>query len=381
MRSGSDVFGKLVDVRNLYLSMKFWGLSEDQIRELGSDLYNTVNKLLNGKCVLDWRINDKTLKKLEQIEQAAICDCFSIDLTANVFSKTVYNKVSQKKYGRKLEYDLPYVTWPYNSNESVDYKQSYSNLFNGEPSGAYSIKESLVKLYSLENQVYKHFIYQHDIICYLMCDDSNNGKYEGTVVFWSSVYCLDKDLNSVADVLYQFCVRISRRFNSVSAFINFASLQTDFCGCCNELNLPDYFKNGIVSDEAQLFEHVAEKAYIKGLGWANVISPMHAALLGDNIEKEGTENVEVKVLENRAVSVKIKDGIDRLQLSDLKTVKRIMYPCLYPGHTEFPLNYKFRSMWEYVPVLDDEITVTDNSVIFRINREPDLVYLKKFIDL
>ncbi len=385
MRSGSDVFGKIVDSRSLVFSLCFWNLSELQLLELSETMYQIMNDLFADNCILNWKMNKKNLKSVNQIKNNSIKNGnFGVELTADVISKTVFDKKSQNLYDMKLKYGLSYLVRKCSLNESYDYRKSCIEEQHHMDKHSNS-KDVLLKLFALENHVYLNVIQKHDVYCFISCDDYDDGKCSGVIEFLGNVYSLDEKVNNVAIKLYNFSVYASHTFENINAYITTTVWANEHNNYFSELNLPDEYYvdilSGVFSETGEDYDDAAEVAYIKELGWANVISPMHAALLGDNIEKEGTENVEVKVLENRAVSVKIKDGIDRLQLSDLKTVKRIMYPCLYPGHTEFPLNYKFRSMWEYVPVLDDEITVTDNSVIFRINREPDLEYLKKFIDL
>lgn len=82
------------------------------------------------------------------------------------------------------------------------------------------------------------------------------------------------------------------------------------------------------------------------------------------------------VYPNGAMSVKLKKGIDQVDVEDLRPVRKLLYDALYPGHSQILLKNlldieaygcfaKIRQEWECIPIFPEEIIVDTERILFQ----------------
>ena len=86
--------------------------------------------------------------------------------------------------------------------------------------------------------------------------------------------------------------------------------------------------------------------------------------------------MQLRELESGSAIVRLNTPITDTDVAELLPVKELLYDGLYPGMRELPIEVfmdeeymapiaKIRMQWECIPVLDDEIVITEKNIIFR----------------
>ncbi len=365
---------EIVDCRMLQLECHFNRVTQQQLKVLALFYLIEVKELLVDAFFLDWsfqnrRVKESTLlKKLEKTE--TMCD---FDFVGNVRTSCINNHKALDEYNqalfRRLTFEGPM------SEFSIDYWETFNELFL-HLTDLEEIHGNLLKLFQMEGRFYKQKWFGQDVIGHFFsCPYSKlRNLYYGHFEFRIALPCLGKSVvqfsNQLVDILEkstEFALDISGRVTlSPIKPPSFCSDYMNYFGGWNRhcpLGREPYMK------ESE-WNHAC---FLRGVDWYNLLSPLQASKLKERLCHNG---IHIKLLPNGGCAVTTKKDILQLQVSDLCLLKRFLYPIIYPGGFEIPIDallnprctgyiVKPRQKWEAIPVLDEEIAIESDRIVIQ----------------
>lgn len=367
----SDSFGRIIDCRTLVFDGQYFGLTESEVLGLAAELYSFVERSFGEACVLSWRCREKALKGLDGIAKAHIKDdeIFDISVLGDVKSNLVYDKKSLRVYDRRLMYDPVYTLGLAPGDASADYPAYSQRELEPCKNDTAMLREAVMRIFSEEGRINKNLFSQHDVegafFAYHMEEQAE--LFSGEFKLHISCFSLGDELDNMAAELYKFGQLVALDFTNVNMVIGIMQTDSDWDRYFGTLNTDE------ADDETGFMMRCrAEFMYLHKVGWANIISPTVSRLLPD--ESKALFNT----LENGAVCARLGCTASETTLKALKRLKTELYPALLPAVSEFDLDYPYlRSHWENIAVLDDELHVQNDQIIFTQNGKADTDYLLK----
>lgn len=367
----SDSFGRIIDCRTLVFDGQYFGLTESEVLGLAAELYSFVERSFGEACVLSWRCREKALKGLDGIAKAHIKDdeIFDISVLGDVKSDLVYDKKSLRVYDRRLLYDPVYTLGLAPGDASADYPAYSQRELEPCKNDTAMLREAVMRIFSEEGRINKNLFSQHDVegafFAYHMEEQAE--LFSGEFKLHISCFSLGDELDNMAAELYKFGQLVALDFTNVNMVIGIMQTDSDWDRYFGTLNTDE------ADDETGFIMRCrAEFMYLHKVGWANIISPTVSRLLPD--ESKALFNT----LENGAVCARLGCTASETTLKALKRLKTELYPALLPAVSEFDLDYPYlRSHWENIAVLDDELHVQNDQIIFTQNGKADTDYLLK----
>lgn len=367
----SDSFGRIIDCRTLVFDGQYFGLTESEVLGLAAELYSFVERSFGEACVLSWRCREKALKGLDGIAKAHIKDneIFDISVLGDVKSDLVYDKKSLRAYDRRLLYDPVYTLGLAPGDASADYPAYSQRELEPCKNDTAMLREAVMRIFSEEGRINKNLFSQHDVegafFAYHMEEQAE--LFSGEFKLHISCFSLGDELDNMAAELYKFGQLVALDFTNVNMVIGIMQTDSDWDRYFGTLNTDE------ADDETGFMMRCrAEFMYLHKVGWANIISPTVSRLLPD--ESKALFNT----LENGAVCARLGCTASETTLKALKRLKTELYPALLPAVSEFDLDYPYlRSHWENIAVLDDELHVQNDQIIFTQNGKADKNYLLK----
>lgn len=371
MISTSASFGRIIDCRTLVFDGQYFGLTESEVLGLAAELYSFVERSFGEACVLSWRCREKALKGLDGIAKAHIKDdeIFDISVLGDVKSDLVYDKKSLRVYDRRLLYDPVYTLGLAPGDASADYPAYSQRELEPCKNDTAMLREAVMRIFSEEGRINKNLFSQHDVegafFAYHMEEQAE--LFSGEFKLHISCFSLGDELDNMAAELYKFGQLVALDFTNVNMVIGIMQTDSDWDRYFGTLNTDE------ADDETGFMMRCrAEFMYLHKVGWANIISPTVSRLLPD--ESKALFNT----LENGAVCARLGCTASETTLKALKRLKTELYPALLPAVSEFDLDYPYlRSHWENIAVLDDELHVQNDQIIFTQNGKADTDYLLK----
>lgn len=367
----SDSFGRIIDCRTLVFDGQYFGLTESEVLGLAAELYSFVERSFGEACVLSWRCREKALKGLDGIAKAHIKDdeIFDISVLGDVKSDLVYDKKSLRAYDRRLMYDPVFTMGLTPFHASCDYPAYADGELAPHMGSAREYRQVLKKLFALEGRIDMGQFRRHDLeaAVFAQTDEDHDGRFRGSFYLRISCHSLGEELDDMAQRLLTLGRSVSQRLVNVNMTIGVEQSASGWNLYFAGLNIDPTH-----DDTEQKLRRRAEYLYLSKVGWANIISPAVSGILPQSAEPP------FEALENGAVCVRLDGGVSETTLSGLKRLKSALYPAMLPAVSEFDLDYPYlRSHWENIAVLDDELHVQNDQIIFTQNGKADTDYLLK----
>lgn len=360
MKSTSEEFGRIIDCRMLILDGQYFNLTEYQALKLAEKFYLFVNSLFEDSCVLLWKCKNRSIRKSSDITDSKIRtdEIFDISLLGDVKGNIVYNKSSLRAYERRLQNDIVFclgLTPPFSATDYPDYAKTELDPYRASPM---QFRDALLKLFNMEDRCNRGFYRQHDLEgCFFSSSaEENESAFSGEFFLEISCHSLGDELDKTAEKLYEFGKALVSEFSNVNMTIGVAQTEREW---------EQYFGAPHISSRPEM---LSENEYMRKVGWANIFSPLVSQLLDFNEETVFPDSVQYEQLENGAACIRLNSTVSKTTISDLKQLKATFYPALLPSVIEFTSDWPyFRSQWENVAILDDELLTDGDKVIFRQN--------------
>ena len=357
MRATAQQWGKQIPCQRLILYSKFFGVSLSEIRLLYHEFYTSVNQWFGETCIMDWR-NKSAIKNEDDIDRVCLAEEEQgIEIKGDAISNVIYNKASMKAYHRKM------IGFPLNKGYSDDYPEYYRKHIKPVLGDKQAVKEALIQLYSEEGKDYLDYDEFDDIYGFILSStELYSKKICGEIVLRVSCFFLDSEVDEYAERFHSFLRSIAERISEMSSVVFIGDVEDDsnFLLCTvNEKNYADIIKG-------YSWDSLARERYLLNVGWSTILSPVTVRLLDNTLVSRYNSDkmFTIERLKNGSLSLKLKSNVSNTKLSDLKKVRRMLYPALRPGYWDyeiFALDDSWqkmpRSRWQNAPVLDEEIIV------------------------
>ncbi len=369
MIATADHFGTVADCRTLVLEGKFFRLSEQDVHMLAQQFFTFADGLPDGESVRLWKCRNRVLRSADEIAglKIRLNEIFDITMYGDIKSLLVYDKRSLRAYDRRLLYDPVYTLGLAPVNASCDYP-GYTEIeldpYRGDPQ---EFRKALLKLFAQDGRKNRELLCRHDMEGGILASaiEGQDGLFSGDFSLQISCLSLGDALDAMAEALYAFGVRLASKFTNINMTVAIEQTPHDWARYFGALNTGNADIN-----TGSLLCRRAKYLYLDRVGWGNIISPLLCSLLPDN------GHAPAEILANGAACIRLKRPVSQTSLEDLKQIKAAVYPAMLPAKTVFDTNWPYyRSHWENVAVLNDEVQVENGQVIFVQNGEADRAYL------
>ena len=369
-----------VDCRFLQIEFKFFRATCMQTKELAKYCILEIEKLLEDSFFLDWRwTNNHRIKGTALEDRIKKTDSsFAFRFLGNERNSEINNCKALDTYSRDMFHQLTF------SNEdmtavSEDYWDIYYKLFSNTFDSA-EIKHNLLHLFRIENRFFKKRWFGSDVSGkfhtqpYQMRPDLFWGHFE----FRIALQCLDDGVVEFSDHAVSFLNRTIHIVPDICGHILLSPYRPPSY-CTSHMHYFGGTKRYCpVFREPYMTDHEWSQFYfLSGVEWYNLLSPLQRDCLKGRILPP---NITLTPMPNGGYSVAVKKSIVQMQISDLYTVKQFLYPILYPGGLEIPINYlldpsaisyivKPRCQWENIPVFEHEAEVFFDKIVLSYQPE------------
>lgn len=365
----ADYFGKIIDSRMLVLRGQFFRFEYNQVAALAQQLYDFLNGQYSNFCIMSWHINDRVYNNGKgDIQELYTPAKDTFDMTGDIVGKSVYNKTTQKAYERKIRNDPIYtlgLTPPFASIDYPAYAERELPRYRNDPE---ILRKTLIRLFSVENSINMQLTGMHDLnfLFFSYKCEENPSTFYGSFYVEISCFGFAGEIDKIAVTFDAFARSIVERFTHVNICIHIEQTADEYSQYFGELKLPTNVTP--YSDLAWHLQRNAHYLYAQQVGWSNYLSSDVSGLVRD---RQG-----YRELSCGGLHIGVGKKITETTLQDLKEVKKSLYPALFPGRRVSNKNYPyFRSMWQNVPVLDEEIIVEGSNIIFAHQGVADLDFL------
>lgn len=371
---------KSIDCRHLQLNFEFYELNAYEVLCLSHDLVDWIEQSWDASIVPVWKHMGRNVRpqslseKMRIVLSQNLSDSWSMQ--ACVRSSDVYNTASLNRYLSKI-----HRCADRRMGVSDDFSQYWAALFpNGKCENA-EFCQRILKLFSAPNK-YSTSLYAFPDIQAHMCTFPHTHKkdaYYGSFFLSIGACCLNAQLAQTAEIFLDQLQKISIQYSHINGRV----MLQPFTLPIGQSPYMTYFGNHCAGDGSYIEAEQQVKEwyttyYICGVEWANIISPK-ARVHIENIVHDSANYRTIHCCEmpNKSIQLRSTKLIDIYDVEDAMLLKKLVYPGLYPGCTQFLLRNLFpwdaassipniypRQDWAIVPVFADEISILGNTLTF-----------------
>lgn len=367
----------VVDCRSVQLELEFDNLTQIQLKKLAAKIFEKCVSVMQNEFYLCWDWNGKNIKEDHipfKIQEAE--GYFTFGFEGEVFSETVSDAKTFKLHSKSL---FDKAMMGIGSILSVDY---YDGLRSIEPSiiSAITPDETKTALLNLFNcpQKKKIGIWNSYDTVFLFSSypyENNQKLFYGDVSLRVAALCLGEHIIDFSNML-AICVRqIAEEFETVSGRVTLSPISLPNSSCGHMLYFGRLANQNIREVSNLTVREWARRYYVRGAEWFNVLSPVQSQQLSC-FRNVSYADMCVETLSTGGVMVASNKNILQTDIPELLSVKKFLYPALFPGEGVLFLEHllarehvihttKPRREWEYVPMLEEEIIVLSDKVVFR----------------
>lgn len=200
--------------------------------------------------------------------------------------------------------------------------------------------------------------------------------YRGSFIFRIALLCLNY-ASELSGQLINMAVQASSISPNINARIALSPISSP--SPCSAHMM--YFGGKVEGDGSHITAGIREQEwypyyYIQGAEWFNLLSPLVSSRLPALVsEAQKNNHIITAIYPNGVISLRSTKEIDQIDVRDLRDLRTLLYPVLYPGNSKIKFEHlndpnafgylaKPRQQWEYLPILDDEITFDNHAVYF-----------------
>ena len=372
MRTVANISTQINDCRQLKLEVRFFSLCEEQADQLAKEYYQFINENFKSCCVLDWFFRDRAFDDLDfslkkrKMKNGAYDFLFNGYLT----SDRIYNKTTLRRFERQI--DRAFLTPCRGTRYSVDFLDYYNAMVLSERNDPEQFKIALLNLFNLEGRIYQGEILCSDMQGLFSCAPLTAAEklFYGSFNLDISCYTLWEELDYWANRLFDFGKKLSERFQNINVYVDLNNRATPYT---------DYYGQ-YVNSSAPIFQRSFLRNYLcyfynTEIGWGHIICDK-TRKLGLNLIANADDNgISSEEIRGGAIAIKSTVPISTYSISDRKTMKKCIYKTVMPRENTINLEWKLRRYWEYVPVFENELFITDQGVKFKHYGEIELEYI------
>lgn len=366
---------EIVDCRMLQLEIEFYQLDVVQLKRFSASLLNKIHEWFKSNCYIEWNNNNHKVGFDKLLKQSDSSTGYIIwDFSGDVISPVVYNRSTYRKYDIWLEDQLNFAK--VNSHIPIDYFDIFDSCIPQSKDPAL-IKKGLLELYNKKGLFKKAYWRDHDLGGWMFSVPYRNHKelYHGTANVSIALACLGDSCVAWAEKFSDFLVELSCEVKNISGRVMSSPIG---CPAAAGSGHMVYFASDVSSFTCPLGIMESEwrdAYYLRGAEWFNLLSPIQTERLQlPTPAKHDTNSPVFKRLSNNAIIIKSCKDILHTDIPELAQVKDYLRSVLYPGSRKFDITFLEprktegfggpRTQWEVVPMLPEEIDVTDQYIRF-----------------
>ena len=368
-----------IDARCLALSVEFYQLKKEEIIELSCSTLQWVTALMDDAFVVRYQAEHikGTASRIKDSWTQATIEGRGCSWSAEAFAacERIYNITSMARHMTSVLRGYH----PISLEVSADFSEYWNDLL---PLGndRISIIPGILKLFHQTGK--KH------IAAYLLPDVQMlfTGKpyardiqqYYGSFKIYCNRFCLGSHLDSFAKSFCDFATALSEEYINMNARVQLQPLHPGW-----RSPYMHYFGNyGMVDDSHLDMGYLASEwyptYYVHGVEWFNILSPLAQTHLPNNSEfLNNAENTYFQKMPHGGSIIASTKMIEAYDVNDAVALKKQIYSALYPGRSSIslktlfqddPMKFRFATLprcdWAIVPLLDNEVTVIGNDLVF-----------------
>lgn len=376
-RSTGAVYPARIDSRRLYMEASFFLLTKEQVTGFASEFVEWCDRQWKKDFITIWRIDGRQTKAEKLLKVIGNTGELLVGFEGAVQTEKIGNNFSFFQLLREIE---AYENEEHPSDASTDYLNFFlakkTQLINGDVSW----KEFVLSFFKERGKLCISTAPFPELCGSIFSRPycNNQTLFYGTISIGISVYAADLNVTDIADEMACFMKEQAEKYENINGFIGVTPLTFPSAESAHMC----YFGDNVHGDGSHRYvgaepEEWYPYYYLRAVEWFNIISPTSQ----NNISSLRQESIQLPTikrekLKNGAIVVRLTIPVDVVDVMDLRPVKLLLYDGLYPGMRELPKSAlldeeyiapiaKLRMQWECIPILDDEIIVTDQSVIFR----------------
>ena len=354
MRSVTDAEGALIDVRSIFLDGRYFSVTAEQADQLAEFFYTAINSLLKDSCIIDWKFKNRKLVDIETSLQRDKAPNGSYTFCADAFVRTarMRNLTALRKFQRHRSICL---SKPVRNTRPPE--QDVASIL-ASSNCIEEAKCKIVEQFDMDRVPPYESFYRDDILVYYCCmpiDETNGAKFCGDVLFQVAAYVVDNEINAWAEWLKQLAIEMQAMIGNINIHIMLNSGREPYSRYYGSYN-------STLAARTDQLERYSQMIYLTEIGWTNILCNATRNLgvcPGPNSE------LCVVELESGGLLVGSPKSLIDTGISVMKKIKTILYQAILPRKRLHQCQgLIIRPLWEVVPVFDDEITITEQSIVF-----------------
>ena len=257
----------------------------------------------------------------------------------------------------------------------MDFSEYYETQVLPFMSDPELLKQAVQKLFDLENRVHLASCGYPDLYAFISCRPINSEKlFRGGFNLQMPFYCLCDEVDFWGEKFYEFGQKLAEEFPHTNIHIqvapSHAESYTSYYGM--------YASECATVSPSLYFRSFLRHLYLTEIGWAHFISK-ETRTLGESGLPPADERILLTELKGGGQAVRTRNPVSTATIADLKSVKRYLYPMVLPRAQTHSFDLPLRRYWEYVPVFEDELTITEKGIQFQHHGQIDVDKARKLL--
>lgn len=360
MRSVADAEGEHIDIRTVYLDGCYFSVTAEKADQLAVLFHTAVNNMLKDLCIIDWHFENRKLVDIETSLQKDKAPNGHYTFSADAFVRTTRMRsiTALRKFQRYRSKCL---------SKTNRYTQSPEQNLAFILASSNSIEEAKCKIIEQFNidRIPYGSIYRDDFLVYyssMPMDEVDGPTFCGHVLFQFAAYVVENEIDSWAEQLKQLALRMQALIGNINIHIMLNSGREPYSRYYGSYNETLATRN----DQLELFSRMI---YLTEIGWTNILCNATRNL---GVCSDPDSELCITELENGGLLVGSSEAIVDTGVGTLRKIKTVLYPAILPRKRSHQSHCMIiRPLWEVVPVFDDEITFSEQSIVFEHHGEID----------
>lgn len=376
-KSTTAIYPHCVDSRSLCMEANYFLLTKEQATGFARGFVEWCAALWQKDFVITWHFDNRNMTLARVLEAIGKDGNYAVGLEGTVMCEQIPNQRAFSRFLRNVE---RYENTVCPSDASSDYMDFFLSQKKQLQSDNISWEDFILSFFREKGRIclspapfpeLKGAIFGNTYL-------HDSTLYHGSVSVNISVYSAGENVTKLAEEMTRFLTNQSKLYRNINGHIGITPLTVP----CESSSHLCYFGHNVKIDGSHECMGIEPREwypyyYLCAVEWFNLISP----LANTNIPSLSNDNalyptIKVQRLNNGAVTVRVDKPPEQIDTVDLLPVKYLLYDGLYPGMRELPKKIcldekyiapvaKVRMQWEYLPILEEEIVITSDSVIFR----------------
>lgn len=375
--SSARIYPQCVDSRWLYMEVDYFQLTKEQRNALVGSFAQWCTTLWEKDFLISCYVNDRKTPFFNLTEKIQCCEDHIIIFEGAVQTDQISD---HRAFNRFLKYMERYENEFCPSDASIDYTDFYRKQKAKYLAGSITLKEFVLSLLREPGKICfspAPFPELQGCACGRAYEHDST-RFHGSISIALSVYSTGENLEQIAAEMTGFLTEQAQLYQNMNGRVGITPLSFPSEHSAHMC----YFDDKVYMDGSHEQAGVAPEEwypyyYLRGVEWFNLISPLAKRNILSLLQAEtGSQCMLLRELESGSVVVRLNTPITGVDVAGLLLVKELLYDGLYPGMRELPIEVfmdeeymapiaKIRMQWECIPVLDDEIVVTEKNIIFR----------------